>query len=59
MLLVENILAVASKRLITLGDDAPLLGTATLLGAPHVGLVVVCNTVRAAVGVLSKADIVR
>jgi CBS domain-containing protein len=59
MLLVENILPVESKRLITVGDDAPLLRTATLLGAPHVSLVVVCNTVGAAVGVLSKADIVR
>lgn len=59
MLLVENILPVASKRLITVGDDAPLLRTATLLGAPHVSLVVVCNTVGAVVGILSKADIVR
>jgi CBS domain-containing protein len=59
MLLVENILAVESKRLITVGDGAPLLRTATLLGAPHVSLVVVCNTVGAAIGVSSKADIVR
>jgi CBS domain-containing protein len=59
MLSVENILPVASKRLVTVGDDAPLLRTATLLGASHVSLVVVCNTVGAAVGVLSKADIVR
>jgi CBS domain-containing protein len=56
---VENILPVARKRLITVGDDAPLLRTATLLGAPHVSLVVVCDTAGVAVGVLSKADIVR
>ena len=59
MLLVENILPVARKRLVTVGDDAPLLRAATLLGASHVGLVVVCDTAGVAVGVLSKADIVR
>jgi CBS domain-containing protein len=59
MLLVENILPVARKRLVTLQDSAPLLGAAALLGAPHVSLVIVCNTLGAAVGVLSKADIVR
>jgi CBS domain-containing protein len=59
MLLVENILPAARERLVTVRDDAPLLRTATLLGTPHVSLVVVCNTVGAAVGVLSKADIVR
>jgi CBS domain-containing protein len=59
MLLVENILPVARKRLVTVGDDVPLLRAAALLSAPHVSLVVVCNAAGTAVGVLSKADIVR
>jgi len=59
MLLVENILPMARKRLVTVRDDAPLPRTAALLAAPHVSLVVVCNPVGGAVGFLSKADIVR
>lgn len=59
MLLVDHILPVARSRLATVGDDASLLQAATLLGAPHVSLIVVCNNAGKAVGVLSKADIVR
>ena len=59
MLLVEHILPAARNRLVTIGDDAPLLQAATLLGAPHVSLVVVCDNTGRAIGVLNKADIVR
>lgn len=59
MLLVEHILPTARKRLVTVEDDALLLRAATLLGAPHVSLVVVSDRAGQAVGVLSKADIVR
>lgn len=59
MLLVKHILPAARDRLVTIGDRAPLLQAATLLGAPHVSLVVVCDSAGHAIGVLSKADIVR
>lgn len=59
MLLVEHILPAARSRLATAGDGTSLLQAATLLGAPHVSLIVVCNNAGKAVGVLSKADIVR
>ena len=59
VLLVKHILPAARNRLVTVGDRAPLLQAATLLGAPHVSLVVVCDNDGRAIGVLSKADIVR
>lgn len=59
VLLVEHILPAARNRLVIVENDAPLLQAATLLGAPHVSLVVVCDSAGRAVGVLSKADIVR
>lgn len=59
MLLVEHLLAEARKRLVTISEDAPLLRAATLLGAPHVSLVVVCDSTGRAIGVVSKADVVR
>ncbi len=59
MLLVENILPAARKRLVTVEDGSPVLRAAALLSAPHVSLVIVCDNAGAAVGVLSKADIVK
>lgn len=59
MLLVKHILPAARNRLVIVGDRAPLLQAATLLGAPHVSLIVVCDGAGHAIGVLSKADIVR
>jgi CBS domain-containing protein len=59
VLLVEHMLAEARKRLVTIADDAPLLQVAALLGASHVSLVVVCDVAGRAIGVVSKADVVR
>lgn len=59
MLLVENILAEARKRLVKVEDSAPLLEAAMLLSAPQVSLIIVCDKAGKAAGVLSKADIVR
>ncbi len=59
MMLVEHILPTARKRLVTVEGDAPILQSAALLSVPHVSLVVVCDARGAAIGVISKADIVR
>ena len=58
-MLVERILPAASKRLAVIGDDAPVIKAAGLLGNSHTNLVVVCNPAGAMVGVMSKTDIVR
>ncbi len=59
MMLVEHILPTARKRLVTVEGDAPILQSAALLSVPHVSLVIVCDAGGAAIGVISKADIVR
>ena len=59
MIRVERILPAASKRLITLGDEAPLMDAAKLLREPGADLVVVCNADERMAGVISKTDIVR
>ena len=57
---VEKVLSAASKRLITIGDDAPLTDAAAkLLRDPDADLVVVCNADKRMVGVISKTDVVR
>lgn len=58
-MLVENILPTARKRLAIIGDDAPVIKAAGLLGNPHINLVIVCSQAGAMVGVMSKTDIVK
>jgi CBS domain-containing protein len=56
--LVSSIEAVAHSRLVTIIVDAPLVHVAKLLADTQVSLVVVCDSERAMVGVITKTDIV-
>jgi predicted transcriptional regulator len=56
---VKQLLNEARKRLITIEINALLIDAATALSKPHIRLVVVCDAECKAVGVLTKADIVR
>ncbi len=57
---VERVVPAASKRLITIGEDAPLtVAAAKLLRDPDADLVVVCNADKRMSGVISKTDVVR
>lgn len=57
-MLVDRVLPLASRRLVTVGDDAPLLEAARLLGGSS-DLVVVCGPDGLLKGVITKTDIVR
>jgi len=59
MTLVETMLPVAQKRLVTIGDDAPLTEAAKFLDGRHINLVVVCDKHGAMVGVITRTDVVR
>jgi CBS domain-containing protein len=56
---VEQLVAEAQKRLITIGADALLKDAARALSGSHAELVVVCDSLGKAVGVITKADVVR
>jgi CBS domain-containing protein len=56
---VERMLPAARKRLVTIGDDAPLIDAATLLRDPRTDLVVVCSSDQLLAGIITKTDIVR
>lgn len=56
---VEEIVPVAQKRLVTIRDDAPLLGAAKFLDGRHINLVVVCDKDGAMVGIITRTDVVR
>lgn len=56
---VERMLSTARARLVTIGDDAPLLNAAVLLRDLHADLVVVCSSDESLAGVITKTDIVR
>ena len=56
---VENILSAASKRLVIVRDDAPLMEAAKLLLEADADLLVVCNADKRMAGVISKTDVVR
>lgn len=58
-MLVEGILPTAHKRLVTIGEDAPVIEAAKLLRETNVNLVIVCNHDGAMVGVITKTDFVR
>lgn len=54
---VEGLLTEASERLVTIGDRAPLIDAARLLGA-GTDLVVVCDPAGTLAGVITKTDVV-
>lgn len=56
---VEILLPAAREHLATVGDDAPVIQAAKLLGGAHINLVVVCNSDGVMVGVLSRRDVAR
>ena len=58
-MLVNHLLPEARKRLITIGTEALLMDAARALSAPHVELVVVCDSDGKIAGVITKADVVR
>lgn len=55
---VERILPLAQKHLLVIGDDAPLMEAARLLGDREHNLVVVCDDTGALTGIITKTDIV-
>jgi CBS domain-containing protein len=58
-MVVERMLPIAYNRLVTIRDDAPLIGAARLLRDFDRDLVVVCNSDGLLVGVITKTDVVR
>ncbi len=58
-MIVEGILPAARERLITIGDDAPLIAAAKLLRDLDADLVVVHDCDGVLAGVITKTDIVR
>ena len=58
-MLVERVLPIARERLITIRHNALLKDAAKLLCDTQVGLVVVCNSDGAMVGVITKTDVIR
>ena len=56
---VERLLPAAHEHLATVGDDAPVIQAAKLLGSAHINLVIVCNSEGVMVGVLSRRDVAR
>lgn len=59
-ILVEKILPVAQKRLVTIGDDALVTSASGLLHRDgHINLAVACDSSGVMVGVVTKTDIIR
>lgn len=58
-MLVERLLAVTRRRLVTIDASALLAEAAALLGKSQVNLVVVCTSDGTMVGVITKTDLVR
>jgi CBS domain-containing protein len=56
---VNQLLSDARKRLITIETEALLVDAARALSGQHAELVVVCDSNGKAVGVITKADVVR
>lgn len=59
MMSVESILPKARQRLMTIGQGCQLREAAALLGDSDQRMVVVCNDAGAALGVVTRHDIVR
>lgn len=58
VLQVKHVLPTAKDRLVSIRSDALLMDAAEHLKKPQVSLVVVCDTDRRLVGVITKTDIV-
>lgn len=58
-MLVEGMLPAAAKRLVTVGDNAPLIDAARILRDLNIELVVVCSSDGLLAGVITKTDVVR
>ena len=56
---VGHILDSARQRLAVLSWDAPVISAALILANPDTPLVVVCDSTGAAIGVISRIDLVR
>ena len=56
---IDHLHSMTSPRLRVIGTDAKIRAAALALSKPDIGLVVVCHDNGAAVGVLSKSDLVR
>ena len=56
---IESLRPTIVARLAVITLDTSLRGAAVALSSPHIGLLVVCDENRRAVGVVSKSDIVR
>jgi CBS domain-containing protein len=56
---VENILSAAIKRLVSVGDDAPLIEAAKPLIDLDIDLVIVCGADGRLAGIITKTDVVR
>src|SRR5882762_5301816 len=56
---VENMLSAAVKRLVSVGDTAPLIDAARPLNDLDIDLVVVCGADGRLAGIITKTDVVR
>lgn len=56
---VENMLSAAAKRLVSVGDTAPLIDAARPLNDLDIDLVVVCSADGRLAGIITKTDVVR
>jgi len=56
---VEKMLCAAVKRLVSVGDDVPLIDAAKPLSDFNIDLVVVCSSDGRLAGVITKTDVVR
>jgi CBS domain-containing protein len=56
---VKNMLSAAVKRLVSVGDDVPLIDAAKPLSDFNIDLVVVCNADGRLAGIITKTDVIR
>ena len=56
---VRNILASTGRRLAILSWDAPVISAAVILARPDIPLVVVCDRMGVAIGVITRIDLIR
>ena len=59
MILVQHIIEDARRHLAVLSQDAPVCEAADILANQNTPLVVICNRVGVAVGVISRTDIIK
>lgn len=59
LMFVKNMLSAAIKRLVSVGDDMPLIDAAKPLSDFNIDLVVVCSADGRLAGIITKTDVVR